>query len=70
MRISRAPARPCTATIELIDPQTLRPGRGDPDIAQYLRPEPLIESDAPEIVAEAEEAVAACHGRARDAPSG
>ena len=46
------------STIELIDPQTLQPGPADPDIDEYLKPEPLIESDAPEIRAEAEKAIA------------
>ena len=54
------------STIELIDPQTLRAGPADPDIDQYLKPEPFIESDAPEIRAEAEKAVAGVAGpRAR-----
>ena len=54
------------STIELIDPQTLQPGPADPDIEQYLKPEPLIESDAPEIRAEAEKAIAGVDGtRAR-----
>ena len=46
------------STIELIDPQMLQPGPADPDIDEYLKPEPLIESDAPEIRAEAEKAIA------------
>ncbi|MDP6605780.1 MAG: transglutaminase-like domain-containing protein [Dehalococcoidia bacterium] len=45
--------------IELFDPQTLEAGPADPDTARYLEPEPLIESDDPEIIAEAELAVAA-----------
>jgi transglutaminase-like putative cysteine protease len=54
------------STIELIDPQTLRAGPADPDIDQYLQPEPFIESDAPEIRAEADKAVAGVEGpRAR-----
>ena len=44
--------------IELRDPQGLRAVAGDRDVAQYLRPEPFIESDAPEIIAEARVAVA------------
>ena len=40
--------------IEIVDPRSLVPGPADPDVARYLGPEPLIESDAPEIVAEAE----------------
>ena len=46
------------STIELIDPQSLEPGPLDEDVDEYLKPEPLIESDAPEIRAEAEKAVA------------
>ena len=46
------------STIELIDPQSLEPGPLDEDVREYLRPEPLIESDAPEIRAEAEKAIA------------
>jgi transglutaminase-like putative cysteine protease len=46
------------STIELIDPQSLEPGPLEEDVHEYLRPEPLIESDAPEIRAEAEKAVA------------
>jgi transglutaminase-like putative cysteine protease len=45
------------STIELIDPQSLEPGPLEDDIDAYLKPEPLIESDAPEIRAEAEKAV-------------
>lgn len=44
-------------TIEIADFQTLRPGPHDPGAARQLAPEPLIESDAPEIRAEAERAV-------------
>ena len=43
--------------VEIRDPQTLEPGPADPDIERYLGPEALIESDAPEIRAEAELAV-------------
>jgi transglutaminase-like putative cysteine protease len=39
--------------VEIHDPQGFRPEAGDPDIARYLQPEPFIESDAPEIRAEA-----------------
>jgi transglutaminase-like putative cysteine protease len=46
------------STIELIDPQSLEPGPLEEDVDEYLKPEPLIESDAPEIHAEAEKAVA------------
>lgn len=40
--------------VEIRDPQTLEPGPADPEAQRYLAPEPLIESDAPEIRAEAE----------------
>ncbi len=40
--------------IEIRDSQTRQPGPADPEAARYLAPEPLIESDAPEIIAEAE----------------
>jgi hypothetical protein len=43
--------------LELRDPQSLVAGRGDPDTARYLAAEAFIESDAPEIIAEAEKAV-------------
>jgi transglutaminase-like putative cysteine protease len=46
------------STIELIDPQSLEAEPLEDDIDAYLKPEPLIESDAPEIRAEAEKAVA------------
>jgi transglutaminase-like putative cysteine protease len=42
-----------TQVIELRDPRELEPGPLDPEAARYLAPEPLLESDAPEIVAEA-----------------
>ncbi|MEP6914180.1 MAG: transglutaminase-like domain-containing protein, partial [Acidobacteriota bacterium] len=52
--------------LEIADPQGFRPGPADPDVARYLRPEPFIESDAPEIVVEAEAAVKGVAGvRAR-----
>ena len=52
--------------IEIVDARTLQAGPADPDARRYLAPEPLIESDAPEIRAEAERAVgAATGGRAR-----
>ncbi len=52
--------------IELRDPQALVAGPADPDTARYLRPEVFLESDAPEIIAEAEKAVARVTGaRAR-----
>src|SRR5205823_5045066 len=43
--------------VELRDPRELRAGRADAAASQYLAPEMLIESDAPEIRAEAEMAV-------------
>jgi transglutaminase-like putative cysteine protease len=43
--------------IEIVDPRTLKPGPGDANVGRYLSPEPLLESDAPEIRAEAERAV-------------
>jgi transglutaminase-like putative cysteine protease len=43
--------------VEIRDPQGFRPEPADPDTARYLQPEPFIESDAPEILAEAEKAV-------------
>lgn len=43
--------------LEVRDAQQLRAGPADPAAEAYLKPEPLIESDAPEIRAEAEAAV-------------
>ncbi len=43
--------------VEIVDPQTLTASKADPDLARYLAPEAFIESDAPEIRAEAETAV-------------
>jgi hypothetical protein len=40
--------------VELTDAKDLQPGPRPADLAEYLKPEPLIESDAPEIRAEAE----------------
>ena len=52
--------------LEIRDPQTLEAGPADPGASAYLSPEPLIESDDPEIVAEAERAVEGAVGdRAR-----
>ena len=52
--------------IKIRDPETLGPGAADPDLRRFLAPEPLIESDAPEIRAEAELAVRGVTGsRAR-----
>ncbi len=43
--------------LEVRDAQTFQADPADPDLERYLRPEPLIESDAPEIAAEAKAAV-------------
>jgi len=52
--------------IEVRDARTLEAGPLDPDRGRYLKAEPFIESDAPEIVAEAERALADTKGvRAR-----
>ena len=52
--------------LELRDPQDLKPERADPDAARYLAAEAFIESDAPEIIAEAAKAVSGVTGtRAR-----
>jgi transglutaminase-like putative cysteine protease len=47
-----------SGTIEVVDPRGLRPESAPADLARFLRPEPLLESDAPEVRAEAEKAVA------------
>jgi hypothetical protein len=52
--------------LELRDPQSLVPVRADPDATRYLASEAFIESDAPEIIAEANKAVHSVSGaRAR-----
>jgi transglutaminase-like putative cysteine protease len=52
--------------IELSDARQLEAGPADRDLERYLKPEPFIESDAPEIRAEAEKMVAGVTGtRAR-----
>jgi hypothetical protein len=52
--------------LELLDPQSLQAGPLDPAAAGFLAPAPFLESDAPEIVAEAEIAVRGVTGaRAR-----
>jgi hypothetical protein len=52
--------------VELIDPRDLKPAPAPADLDRYLRPEPFIESDAPEIKAAAERMVAGITGaRAR-----
>jgi transglutaminase-like putative cysteine protease len=43
--------------LQIVDARSLRAEPADPDVARYLRPEPLIESDDPAIRAEAEAAV-------------
>ena len=48
--------------IELSDPQEFQPGPADPEAQKYLAPEPLIESDAPGIIAEAERALQGVQG--------
>ncbi len=54
------------STIEIRDPRTLQPGPADPGAAAYLSPEPFLESDAPEIIAEANVALKGVTGaRAR-----
>jgi transglutaminase-like putative cysteine protease len=52
--------------LELRDPQQFKPGPADIGADEYLLPEPLIESDAPEIRAEAQAAIGNVSGvRAR-----
>jgi hypothetical protein len=52
--------------VEIIDARSLTPGPLDPDARRHLHAEPLLESDAPEVRAEAEAAVAGATGvRAR-----
>ncbi len=52
--------------VELRETQSLKPGPSDPEAAKFLAPEAFIESDAPEIVAEAAIAVQGVTGsRAR-----
>ncbi len=43
--------------IEVVDPESLRPSTRVPGLERFLRPEPFVESDAPEIRAEARHAV-------------
>jgi transglutaminase-like putative cysteine protease len=43
--------------LEIRDARSLRAGPGEPDLSPHLRPEPLIESDDPAILAEAKAAV-------------
>ncbi len=44
--------------LQIVDARSLRAEPADPEVARYLRPEPLIESDDPAIRREAEAAVA------------
>jgi transglutaminase-like putative cysteine protease len=44
--------------LQIVDARSLRAEAADPDVARYLRPEPLIESDDPAIIAAAVAAVA------------
>jgi len=43
--------------VEIVDPNSLKPGPIPADIQSFLAPEPFIESDAPEIVAETAKAL-------------
>jgi transglutaminase-like putative cysteine protease len=52
-----------SGVVEIRDPRGLQPGPADTAASKYLSPEPLIESDAPEIRAEAETAVRGVTGR-------
>jgi len=47
---------------EVRDPRSLQPGPRDPDALRFLSPEPFLESDAPEVVAEARRAVTDAKG--------
>lgn len=51
--------------IELRDPRDLEPGPPEADLEPFLAPEALIESDAPEILAEVERALTGEAGTAR-----
>jgi hypothetical protein len=53
--------------VEVVDPETLTDAPADPDPAQYLKPEVFLESDAPEIVAEAKKAVQGVSGPRKQA---
>lgn len=48
--------------IVLRDPRSLRPGPPDPEAERFTNPEPLIESDSPEILAEARRATVGASG--------
>ena len=49
--------------VDIRDARTLKAERADPAAADYLSPEPLIESDDPEIIAEAQRAIRGVTGR-------
>jgi transglutaminase-like putative cysteine protease len=52
--------------VDIVDAQTLVAGPAEADLARYLKPEPMLESDDPEIRAAAEGAVRGARGaRAR-----
>lgn len=51
--------------VELTDPQALQAERDDTDLSRYLAPERFLESDDPDIVREAEAALAGVEGGAR-----
>src|SRR6185436_14297820 len=42
---------------EVVDTKNLPAGPADPEAARFLAPEPFLESDAPEVIAEARKAV-------------
>jgi hypothetical protein len=50
-------------TIDIRDPQTLTGGEADDTASSFLGPEPLIESDDPEVIAETQRAVRGIAGR-------
>lgn len=45
------------SVVELRDPRQLEPARTDPAVSAFTRPEPFIESDDPQIVAETTKAI-------------
>jgi len=62
--ISQTAARTATsATVEITDPRTLTARNADADADHYLAPEPFIESDDADIIAEAQRAVRGITGR-------
>jgi Transglutaminase-like superfamily len=54
---------PASTTVDIRDPQTLTSEDADVTASAFIGPEPLIESDAPEIIAEAQRAVRGITGR-------